>query len=72
MNSPTQTNSLSDSRIAPSAMIQSRVRVGRNADHRKETKLKLNKNGSTIESINITCACGEEIIIECVYSDDRN
>ena len=30
--------------------------------------VRLNKNGETIESIEIVCACGEKILIKCEYA----
>ncbi|QEG23396.1 hypothetical protein [Mariniblastus fucicola] len=72
MNHPTQNSAFSSTRIDPSAMLHSRVRVGRDANHSKEATVKLNKNGSTIESIHITCACGEEIVVNCIYPDDQS
>jgi len=74
MNQPTQSaqNSfLGNAEIEP-VLVQPRVRVGRRSSDHKETKIKLNKNGTTIESIHITCACGEEIVVECVYSDAKS
>jgi hypothetical protein len=31
-------------------------------------EVKLNKNGDTVESIEITCRCGETIRIDCDYT----
>lgn len=31
------------------------------------TNIKLNKTGDVIESIEIVCACGETIVIQCEY-----
>ena len=46
-----------------------KVRVGPRSKHEKKTEVRLQKNGSTIESIKVICACGEETVIQCVYPD---
>ncbi len=72
MTQPTQNKVFESSRIS-AAIVQSRVRVGRAAnDCKKEASIKLNKNGSTVESIQITCTCGEEIVVKCVYQDETH
>ena len=72
MTQPNQNKILESARIS-ARMVQSRVHVGRAAnDCKKEASIKLNKNGNTVESIQITCACGEEIFVRCVYQDDAN
>lgn len=73
MDQPTQSSAFGNARIDASAVARPSVRVGRAVGHaKKEAKVVLNKNGSTIESIHITCACGEEIVVNCVYSDDKS
>lgn len=66
---PQQTNNaMANSNYDPVAIMPTRVRVGRDASHcKKEPSIKLNMNGETIESIQITCSCGEEIVVNCVY-----
>ena len=69
MNQPTQTTLIGNASIAPTT-LKSRVRVGRRASDAKETRIELVKNGSTIEAIHITCGCGEQIVVNCIYPDD--
>jgi hypothetical protein len=59
----------------------SRVRVGKDsaviglprlnekpkADKPTEPAVKLNRDGDVIRSIEVTCTCGEQIVINCVY-----
>ena len=67
MDQPTQTNARIDSVPA----MHPRVRIGPRVspNHQRESTIRLNKNGTAIESIHITCACGEEIVVNCVYTD---
>ena len=71
MTQPVQNNSIDSARFDALSVVQPRVRVGRDANHsKKETSIKLNRNGTVIESIQITCACGEEIVVNCVYQEE--
>jgi len=70
MNQPTQDTFIGDACVGPAITMPSKVRVGRRASDHKETKIELTKNGSTIEAIHITCACGETIVVNCIYPDD--
>ena len=56
-------------RLDTPEIVQHRVRVGRKPLHNPETQIRLDKNGTTIEAIHITCGCGEEIVVKCLYTD---
>lgn len=57
------TNEASDSR----RVVGARARVGRREQGRPEPQIHLNKSNGRIESIQISCGCGEQIRVVCEY-----
>ena len=51
----------------PKVSIGPKPKVAPSKDAAPQT-IKLNKNGSLVESIEIRCSCGEVILIQCEYS----
>ena len=51
------------------AVVSSRpsVTIGPRSKPDTAAKIKLNKNGDIIESIELKCVCGETIVIQCEY-----
>ncbi len=35
-------------------------------------QIELHRNGEVIEAIEVTCSCGQTMIIECVYEDQES
>lgn len=49
--------------------VGSRVRVGPKQGCVAEPEIRVNKSGDRVESIVITCSCGEEITVICGYDE---
>jgi hypothetical protein len=51
------------------AIVRSRpsVTIGPKSKSDAAANIRLNKNGELIESIELKCACGETIVIQCEY-----
>ncbi len=45
------------------------ARVGRRSSDSAQPKIELRKNGDVIESIVVTCACGQTITVDCSYTE---
>lgn len=65
MSSPIHSNLIQHESIVPGA-DQKKVVIGPRKDC-PTPEIQLIKNGDIIESIEVTCRCGETIRIECQY-----
>lgn len=46
-----------------------RVRVGQTPAAEKQAKIRLKKEGDVVVAMEVTCACGETILIDCKYEN---
>ncbi|TWU02364.1 hypothetical protein [Stieleria varia] len=53
---------------SPSTM-RSTAMVGRRASDSAQPKIEIRKQGDKIESIVVTCACGQVITLDCAYGE---
>ncbi|QDT10265.1 hypothetical protein [Planctomycetes bacterium K23_9] len=53
--------------VGPSSSARARVTVGPPKPSDRQAEILVEKNGEQIESIVITCPCGEKITIVCDY-----
>lgn len=51
----------------PRVSSSNRVRIGPIASKPKEPSVRLVRDGQRIESIVVSCACGQEITLHCEY-----
>jgi hypothetical protein len=63
------TNSMCLSDLPPSRPASSSVRIGPRRPTSSEPEIQVNKRDGRVESIVISCRCGEQITIVCDYPE---
>jgi hypothetical protein len=55
------------SSVSPSESVRNRVRIGPSKPSDRQAAILVQKDGDRIDSIVVTCPCGETITIVCDY-----
>ena len=54
------------------SVVGQRVRVGQVTPAKKKADIRVQKDGDVIVAIEVVCACGETIQIDCQYSNQAD
>ena len=55
----------------PTVLNRPKVRIGPRSMTAGKPEVRIKKVGNSIEAITVVCSCGEEIEINCVYSEGQ-